>query len=120
MTGPIAGDVVVHYEALRPGGAGGPTGTTAGRSLVQRCGVTAWAQTCSAICPATTSIAGPPSGPGLIPREPGTGLRAVSLPPGVRDQVARLLASMIVHRCGGDHGFSRPGAARAAIAAGLA
>lgn len=108
MIGALHPEVVAHYEALRPGGAAGSTTTPAGLALLQGCGLAVWAETGSSVCTtagaarARPSLApGPADGPGPCPS-------SIPLPEMVRDQLTLVLASMVIHQCGGDDEHPRP------------
>jgi hypothetical protein len=120
MTGAIVPEVITHYEALRPVGTAGGLGIPAGRSLLERCGLTLWALTCSAVGPATSGAPGRPGGEEPAPGGSATRARPVALPPRVRDQVVLLLASMVAQRCGGNDGPLRDHAVDTASPAGVA
>jgi hypothetical protein len=101
-------EVVAHYEALRPGGMPVPTTTPAGRSLLQRCGMAVWAETCSSVCsPPDDARPRPSLAPGLADG-PGPCPSSIPLPEMVRDQLTLVLASMVVHQCGGADERPRP------------
>lgn len=107
-----------HYEALRPlaPAAGRPP---PGVGLLQRCGLVLWAHTCTAVSeqllpsrprPTSVSASSPPTPTGVV---------LDALPTGAREQLARVLASMLLHQqpggsdesLGADPGLRRPGPA---------